>query len=628
MRNEAPPAQPSTPSPDPAQFFVDFTQQISDYTRDAGKKERLKLKTKQEDTILNRATARRYNYPSYLSQARVFKAEQKDQLVKIDRQLETHKKRQAEFSQVFSQMVSKNNADPQLKLDIENSKSNSAVAMREAQEVRAELAKFDMDLYMNHLNTAIEGLKEIQETKEQVNALEAELLHLKQLRSDLQSLLDKSQTTPQTLAEHAEQFNKVCAEQNSFKDKIADFEKASVNLEFTWLKRLDDIEASFAAQRQLLENRVAEIENSKTTSFSGPQALPEQGQQGQQSRSADFNILKSDLLNLFGQLEKLRDLQELKDQEIDKELQRLDTSHSKISEIEKTVKYHGERLDGVQVAITSLETRYNSLTTEPLVRQMVTNMQEMYPFASTAQREIEEFRQAINNLRDNLHTVSVKTQTAEISQLTLKREQESEKSERLNMTKDMLAEKDRMDDIIKGALERIDKVEAVTADRLAEALFGNENTLAKLKATEEKLTKLSETLKTLSHSQNISTPDRGAKNNKDDMQIRGTNSATRAPPPLSTRTTMSSVAESPREPRGDREELRIRTGPSPPPPSAPTGPSRARTQGGGDLHHRVTLPQRAPPDSYKDAMNYSRADTYRPFSKKRRRGTGSDDSDY
>lgn len=656
MRATEPPSGlPNRPAQDPAQFFLDFTHQISDFTLDNAKKERLKLKAKQEDTIFQRATHRKRQFPSYLARARVFKRKQEDHLMNIDRQLETYKKRQTEFSRIFSQLVAKNGVDPQLKQDVEFSKANAALALKEAQAAQAKLGDFNMPAFMNSLQTAVDGLAQIKATEERVAKIETELIELKNLQSDLHSLLKNTRDTPEALSKHEEEFKKVHAEQNSSGNKIANIELALVKLESFWTKRLEEIESSFSAQRPPFDGRVADVEISNSTSFPGQQSLAEPGEK---LRSPDFNIFKSDIHNLFTQLEKLRELQELKDQEIDKELQRLDKGRD-IAEIRDELGVVRGLTNGTTVAINSLERRYNHLTTEPIVRDVVEQMRIMYPFASTAQREIEELKQQYKLFNNNLHALTRQAQNADILVHSLKQEQDSEKSERLNMIKDMSAERDRLNDIIKNALGRIDgvqnninaaqstieedqakvaelqtkieearnkmeEVQNVTAVQIAQTMFETENAIKDIRAVEEKVAKVSETLNSMNHSHNVTTSERATNNNKskEDMPTRGSSSASGPPPPLSTRNTMSSLG-SPREPRSDREEFRIRRAPGSPTLSVPTGPSsnRARpTRGGGDLQRRTSYQSRAPSDS-----SYGHIDAYRPNNKRRR--FGSDDSD-
>lgn len=54
-------------------------------------------------------------------------------------------------------------------------------------------------------------------------------------------------------------------------------------------------------------------------------------------------------------------------------------------------------LSSTHTALNSLETRYGQLVTEPVIHQVVLRMQEMYPYASKAQAEIERLINAAND---------------------------------------------------------------------------------------------------------------------------------------------------------------------------------------------------------------------------------------
>ena len=55
-------------------------------------------------------------------------------------------------------------------------------------------------------------------------------------------------------------------------------------------------------------------------------------------------------------------------------------------------------LNSLGQAVMNLQSRYNNLTTEPVVRAMVQQMNLMYPYASTAQNEIRVVRTAVSHL--------------------------------------------------------------------------------------------------------------------------------------------------------------------------------------------------------------------------------------
>lgn len=71
-----------------------------------------------------------------------------------------------------------------------------------------------------------------------------------------------------------------------------------------------------------------------------------------------------------------------------------------------------QQLQAVTIAYQQLDRRYSNLSTEPIVRAMVHQMQLMYPYASEAQREIVNLSQTVEPLRciptqmENLKTIA------------------------------------------------------------------------------------------------------------------------------------------------------------------------------------------------------------------------------
>ncbi|KAB8265644.1 hypothetical protein BDV32DRAFT_115676 [Aspergillus pseudonomiae] len=67
-------------------------------------------------------------------------------------------------------------------------------------------------------------------------------------------------------------------------------------------------------------------------------------------------------------------------------------------------------VETVRVGLHSLETRYNSLTTEPLARNMVAALQEMYPSASQLLEQYSGLKTAVDNLCQSQNTFVRQTQ--------------------------------------------------------------------------------------------------------------------------------------------------------------------------------------------------------------------------
>jgi predicted nucleic acid-binding Zn-ribbon protein len=100
-------------------------------------------------------------------------------------------------------------------------------------------------------------------------------------------------------------------------------------------------------------------------------------------------------------------------------------------------------LSSFNQALLGLQSRYNNLTTEPLVRAMVQQMQLMYPYASNAQNEIRFVRAAVSELEKlppkvdllttqvDLHTKDIATLEQKVSDHERERVSSDDKQERL-----------------------------------------------------------------------------------------------------------------------------------------------------------------------------------------------------
>jgi chromosome segregation ATPase len=91
-------------------------------------------------------------------------------------------------------------------------------------------------------------------------------------------------------------------------------------------------------------------------------------------------------------------------------------------------------LNSFDQALLNLQSRYNNLTTEPLVRAMVQQMQLMYPYASNTQNEIRFVRAAVSELeklppRIDLLTTQVTKDIAKLEQKVSDQEKERASSD-------------------------------------------------------------------------------------------------------------------------------------------------------------------------------------------------------
>ncbi|KAF7504200.1 hypothetical protein GJ744_002573 [Endocarpon pusillum] len=74
----------------------------------------------------------------------------------------------------------------------------------------------------------------------------------------------------------------------------------------------------------------------------------------------------------------------------------------RLDSMESLLSVTGQQLHAVHMAYQQLDHRYTNLTTEPIVRAMVHQMQVMYPFATVAQQEITNLKQMVEPLNNAL----------------------------------------------------------------------------------------------------------------------------------------------------------------------------------------------------------------------------------
>ncbi|OJJ43257.1 hypothetical protein ASPZODRAFT_19662 [Penicilliopsis zonata CBS 506.65] len=141
--------------------------------------------------------------------------------------------------------------------------------------------------------------------------------------------------------------------------------------------------------RQKLEAHTAELAELKASRDQVSSKLVSLGQQSASTAQAYTQI---------AELKTSRDQVSSKLILLEQRLSSAPQAHTQVAELSNTLKTFGQKLHTVQVALHSLETRYNNLTTEPIVRSMVSAMQEMYP----AQSVLIEHVTALKNQLDSL----------------------------------------------------------------------------------------------------------------------------------------------------------------------------------------------------------------------------------
>ncbi|OGM45726.1 paramyosin [Aspergillus bombycis] len=86
------------------------------------------------------------------------------------------------------------------------------------------------------------------------------------------------------------------------------------------------------------------------------------------------------------------------------------TALQQVANLSGSLQNTQQLVETVRVGLHSLETRYNSLTTEPLARNMVVALQEMYPSASQLLEQYSGLKTAVDNLCQSQNSIVRQTQ--------------------------------------------------------------------------------------------------------------------------------------------------------------------------------------------------------------------------
>lgn len=156
-----------------------------------------------------------------------------------------------------------------------------------------------------------------------------------------------------------------------------------------------------------LELRLKDLEGSYATpqNTNNPNGKDLQTLSGQMDEMARLQAMKDDLQ--FGDMETIKEklakhsdeFQELKDKhsQLSAGVKSVGqnnpgTTHQQVQSLSASLQSTQRVLETVRVGLHSLETRYNSLTTEPIVKNMVVAMQELYPSASQLTEQVAALR--------------------------------------------------------------------------------------------------------------------------------------------------------------------------------------------------------------------------------------------
>ncbi|EEQ90534.1 hypothetical protein RJZ56_007672 [Blastomyces dermatitidis] len=497
---------------DPVRALEEFASHVASIATLSGERARLIKRSQAESTDLRKATDRTFQYPSVAKRLKAGKEELDNELARVDEKLHVQRTMQAELIKELAANFNCRPQEPPSQLDLEHMK-------RDLQETRAEMRRLrdiqvsitatldslkrsaqsneDKIAYIKRSKSSVETeltnlRSELSTRQDHWNAIESmvtnqaksiELRDLQQQQTDshLKLLRDERKSAELTTKAHEEDFSKrldnldrmvieygkTCKELSEKKESLmrSHFERitngapavsASVEVrnQIQNLRQIQDAkDEAIADELDKYESRIARLEEVVSK-------LKQMGAQNETSSQA----LGIGTPHVNAELERLWQAINGLNQQVDSRLQRVENQS-------RVVEAH-------QIALHSLETRYNHLSTEPIVRQMVVAMQEMYPHASTVQQEIPNIHEKTNKLASELNSVRNDISTAEsarralINDMTAERDQMTQEISSLRSRIDEIGSvRSKADELEKALTSRMDEVENVVATNLASVML-------------------------------------------------------------------------------------------------------------------------------------------------------------
>ncbi|KAL1968710.1 hypothetical protein VTN77DRAFT_1536 [Rasamsonia byssochlamydoides] len=347
-----------------------------------------------------------------------------DRLVKdIAQTVAFHEKDFHDFKNQFSQL---DNQLSQLGNQLASHIESASEQQKYSAEARGRLDKLEKEYSAMQTNLQIlpEMRRNYESLEQRVGKVQTDMDELSSTTPNRISKLDERLSLLEKSAASTEAVKKTENVLEDVKERITAIEEVSKSAKAS----VDSLAADNEVVLKDIENRLKILETSKLTVTTPKNDALQSTVVHLRDKSNELDskvtFLKDKLDELFG-VHALRD--ELQMEAIDKAEERLkeelksmiekvktdcdEVSHrliapteSRTEELDKqyklqsesiaglreTIEHRDNRLQAVETAIVSLETRYNHLTTEPIVRQTISAMQEIYPSAQILQMVVDQ----------------------------------------------------------------------------------------------------------------------------------------------------------------------------------------------------------------------------------------------
>ncbi|EDN04218.1 hypothetical protein I7I51_02118 [Histoplasma capsulatum] len=498
---------------DPARSLGEFASNVTSIAAISVERERLKKRSQAESTDLRKASDRNFQYPSVAKRLKTGKEELDNELVRVDEKLKIHQKMQQELIKGLAANFMSSQQQAQHRVEIEDMKND----LREIKSELYRVANLQAGITptLDSLKSSIQSndnlIADIEQWKSSIE------MELKNVRSELSTKQnDHKNATESVVTSQSKSIEQKECQQEQTLDSNLKFAKDESKLEPSAKaherdssKRLDTLDR-VVSEHAKTGREVSEGAESLMYSHSEPitDGCPQFG------TPAEVMI----------QLQNLRQIQDAKDEAIADELDKYESRIARLEEVMSKLKQMDRRnetnsqtvgtsmhqmnaeleqlrqainglsqhvnnrfqlvenqsrtLQAHQIALNSLETRYNHLSTEPIVKQMVIAMQEMYPHASLVQQEIPIIHDKLNRLTSALDSVrsdisaAENTRSALISDMTAERDRMAQEIISLTSKIEELGSvQSKLNGIEKVLRSRMDEVENVVATNLASVML-------------------------------------------------------------------------------------------------------------------------------------------------------------
>ncbi|KAK2831902.1 hypothetical protein FQN49_007055 [Arthroderma sp. PD_2] len=487
MHRIEPPPQNKLPAQDVQEtvhILRQLTTEVSELTHITGARERVMKKRRAEEQALRKAKERGHAYPSLLQSLRSGKDDRDAELRRIQDRFQTHTENKEKLMLTLANVIHTPSSQGEPQQDQTADNAQMQIRKDEIRRMK-ELSESNFSTIFSRLNTAFQRLDKLTSsldlTSKDIKRIDSEvgftIKDIKRIDSEVGS--SGSRQIPSQ--EIDTRIRKLTESIDALKDTIRDDSRDTAATFGSLDLRIKDITTSLATSKadqqndskwtkeqlhsmakqtnEMVESKVAILE--KTIDDLRKENIPSLDKNQLPSKAAEdatqaWHKAQNHMTSLSNEVAGLRQTVSLTNpRTLD---QRFNEFHGQLM---GNINALNGQITATHAAVLSLEDRYNQLTTEPIVRQMVLAMQEMYPHASKVQADMENLLRTIQE-----HLTQLTAHSAKIT--SLEEEQEREKKAGKSLIAYLRTEKDEITGKVKSAQSKTDELEESFLQSLAE----------------------------------------------------------------------------------------------------------------------------------------------------------------